>query len=62
MRVLDGIGAQYLKAEVEAKDQKENKAIQTTVLMLGAVFERKSGRYLFSCPVANPVIRNHNPV
>jgi len=62
MRVLDGIGAQYMRATVEAQDKVEKKTVETEVIMLGAVFEKKTGRYMFACPVANPIPRNHNPV
>jgi len=62
MRVLDAIGAQYMRATVEAQDKVEKKTIETEVIMLGAVFEKKSGRYLFACPVSNPIPRNHNPL
>lgn len=62
MHVLDGIGAQYMRATVEAQDKVEKKTVETEVIMLGAVFEKKSGKYMFACPVSNPIPRNHNPV
>ena len=58
MRVLDSLNIQYMRADVEAQDKVDKKSVQTEVILFGAVFEKKSGRYMFACPVANPIPRN----
>jgi hypothetical protein len=52
--VLDRLGIVYMKADVTARDEKEKREVLTTVIMLGGVFNKASGDYLFACPVSNP--------
>lgn len=60
IRALDSVGVQYLKSEVTAQDKIEKKEVHTVVILLGAVFHKETGEYLFACPISNPVAKNHS--
>ena len=64
IKVLDSCKIQYGRAKVEAKDNQTGKTIGTEVIFGSFVFHADTGAYLFSGPVAPPVVGagpNHKP-
>lgn len=59
-KTLDSLGVIYMRANVQAQDKVTNQSVPTKVVICGAVFSEK-GDYMFACPVANPISRNHSP-
>jgi hypothetical protein len=60
-KVLDDEKLIYMRAKLIIKDGETKEDIETVAVMVGAVFLKKTGEYMFAAPIANPLPRNHAP-